>query len=368
MLTDIVISSNRKFICVTLVVLLISRACFQFYAAPLPDEAYYWLRGIHLSLSYYDHPPLQAWLQGLAASVFGWNLLSLRFLTCPTTIGIIAILFCWRKRLATPVWGAYFLATTAICFASPLIFIFTALAVNDHILIFLSFLSASFFILFLTEFSDRGQQSLLYLYLAAIFLAFAALTKYAVFLGLGAATSIVALPTLRPLLRSPHIYAAAALIVLIQLPVLYWNAANDLSSLRYNLWDRLHLQSWWVDLSTLTAVFATSVALLSPFLFAPLLGYLKSRSKGLPGTIWQSLGFWTFFYSAMTFSVLRFFTYVHFYWNIEAYLLFFPTALMYLPSSRVLRAHLAYGMICSILFTFNYTVLPLAAIVSHADF
>jgi hypothetical protein len=58
---------------------------------------------------------------------------------------------------------------------------------------------------------------------------------------------------------------------------------------------------------------------------------------------------------------------VHFYWNIEAYLLFFPVAAMYLSSSRVLKAHLVYGMIFSVLFAFNYTVLPLAALAGHAD-
>ncbi len=368
MLADIGIPSNRKFIYATLIVLLISRACLQFYAAPLPDEAYYWLWGIHLSFSYYDHPPLHAWLQGLDARLFGWNLVSLRLLTWPTTIGTIAILLWWSRRLATAVWGEYFFATTAICFASPLIFIYTAIAYNDHLLIFLSCLSASFFMLFFMKFTARGRQSLLYLYLGAIILAFAALTKYnAVFLGLGVAISVVALPALRPLLKSPHIYAAAGLIVLVQLPVLYWNVINDFSSFRYNLWDRLHLQSWWISLGTLVAVFATSVVVLSPFLFAPLLGFLKSRPKGLAETICQSLGFWTFFYSTMSFFVLCFFTYVHFYWNIEAYLLFFPVALMYLPSSRVLRAHLVYGMIFSMLFAFNYTVLPLAALVSHAD-
>ncbi len=368
MLADIGISSDRKFIYVTLLVLLISRVCLQFYAAPFPDEAYYWLWGIHLSFSYYDHPPLHAWLQGVDARLFGWSLVTLRLLTLPTTIGTIAILLWWSRLFATAVWGEYFLATTAICFASPLIFIYTAIVFNDHLLIFLSVLSASFFMLFFMEFAVRGRQLLLYLYLGAIVLALAALTKYnAVFLGLGVAMSVVALPTLRPLLKSPHVYAAAALTGLVQVPVLYWNAVNDFSSFRYNLWDRLHLQSWWVTLGTLVAVFATSAVALSPFLFAPLLGFLKSRPKGMAKTIWQSLGCWTFICSTMSFVVLCFFTYVHFYWNIEAYLLFFPAALMYLPSSRVLRAHLGYGMICSMLFVFNYTVLPLAAFVSHAD-
>ena len=49
------------------------------------DEAYYWLWGQHPALSYYDHPPLNAWLLGLSSTVFGWTKLALR---APGRIGV----------------------------------------------------------------------------------------------------------------------------------------------------------------------------------------------------------------------------------------------------------------------------------------
>jgi hypothetical protein len=368
-LADIQTPSNRNFIVVALVVLLISRLSFQFLAAPLPDEAYYWLWGLHPDLSYYDHPPLQAWLQGVDARVFGWNLISLRLSTWFTTAGTIALLLLWSRRLSPVAATSYFLATTAVCFASPLIFIYTAMTYHDHLLIFLSYLSASLFVAYLVAFAARTEPPVALLYLGAVVLGLAGLTKYnAVFLGLGVAGAVFSLPALRPLLKSPHIYAAGIMAALLQLPVLYWNATHGLSSFRYHLWERLNPGSWTTDLSTLGGVFMTSIVVLSPFLVGPLVGFLRSRPTSPPQAVWQALGFWTFVCSTVAFFLLCLFVYVHFYWNMEAYLIFLPIALLHFRSIGWLKAHLVFGMICSALFAFNYAALPLSAIAGQADF
>ena len=49
---------------------------------PIGDEAYYWMWGQKLGWSYFDHPPLHAWLLHGMGLVFGWNYLALRGLTC----------------------------------------------------------------------------------------------------------------------------------------------------------------------------------------------------------------------------------------------------------------------------------------------
>ena len=56
-------------------------------SGPFMDEAYYWLWGQHPALSYYDHPPLSAWLQALSAQLFGWSILSLRLWVVVLLIG-----------------------------------------------------------------------------------------------------------------------------------------------------------------------------------------------------------------------------------------------------------------------------------------
>ncbi|HEV7929485.1 MAG TPA: glycosyltransferase family 39 protein, partial [Nitrosospira sp.] len=39
----------------------------------IPDEAYYWNYAQHMDLSFYDHPPMVAWLIWLGTSIFGDN-------------------------------------------------------------------------------------------------------------------------------------------------------------------------------------------------------------------------------------------------------------------------------------------------------
>jgi 4-amino-4-deoxy-L-arabinose transferase-like glycosyltransferase len=361
--------ADQKLFLLTLAVLLTCRLCFQLGAAPLPDEAYYWLWGLHPSLSYYDHPPLHAWLQGVDARIFGWSVIGLRFLTWPTTIGTIAIAIWWRRRNGASIGGSYGLATAALYFSSPLIFIYGMMVDPDHLLIFLSYLSASFFILFLNEFAANKRQLNWQLYAGAFTLGLAALAKYnAVFLGLGVACAVITLPALRPLMRSAHLYAAAGLSALLQLPVLYWNAANGGASFRYNLWDRLHFDGLPTVLSTMAAFVIASAVMLSPFLVPALIRFLGRPPRQLAATTLHAIGTWTFWCSSVTFLGLCLVAYVHFYWNVEAYLLFLPLALGYLDSARMLRAHLIYGMVFAALFTFNYTALPLAAVVGQKDF
>ncbi|HMK71207.1 MAG TPA: glycosyltransferase family 39 protein [Xanthobacteraceae bacterium] len=359
---------NRRLVYVSLALLAACRLAFQFGAAPFCDEAYYWLWGLHPSLSYYDHPPLDAWLLGLAVHLFGWNLFGLRAITLATTVGTMAVLVILSRKLTGALGRDAGPVACAIFLASPLMFIYTTLVYHDHLSIFLSFVSLSLFAAFFTGVSSQQRPELRWLYLAAFALGLAVLTKYnAVFVGLGAAAAVVTVPALRPLLRNPHLYAAAAVSVLMQAPVFYWNAANGQASFRYNLYDRLHVVSPSHVVITLVGVIGTSVAILSPLLLPAFFRSVTARIKPLPLAIWQSLGAWTFACSTAAMLFLCFFIYVHFYWNIIAYLFFFPVAAIFFGSIRLLRAYLIYGIVGAALFVFNYTVMPLSALVGPAD-
>ena len=49
-----------------LLFLLISiKVVFLWNGALLPDEAYYWLWSKNIDISFYDHPPLSSWVQGI---------------------------------------------------------------------------------------------------------------------------------------------------------------------------------------------------------------------------------------------------------------------------------------------------------------
>src|SRR5690606_10570066 len=117
---------------VALAVLAASRVVFDLFADPLPDEAYYWLWGQHPALSYFDHPPLQAWMQAASNAIFGDSLFALRIPTLITTVWIAGLLVLWsgRARNAFPELSPWFVV--AVFFASPMLFIYTTIAFNDH--------------------------------------------------------------------------------------------------------------------------------------------------------------------------------------------------------------------------------------------
>ena len=79
---------------------LILKLWFDVAVTPMGDEAYYWMWGQHLSWSYLDHPPLDAWLQAVIAAIFGWSNLSARLLTWVTTGISLYVLWLWSARLS----------------------------------------------------------------------------------------------------------------------------------------------------------------------------------------------------------------------------------------------------------------------------
>jgi 4-amino-4-deoxy-L-arabinose transferase-like glycosyltransferase len=77
---------------------------------PAEDELYYWCWSRELQLSYYDHPPLCAYLVRLSTSVLGDTLLGVRFFAClgaVVVLGVVAQLADRRMLgwlLASPVF------------------------------------------------------------------------------------------------------------------------------------------------------------------------------------------------------------------------------------------------------------------------
>ena len=56
------------------------KAFFVFRVGPLPDEAYYWLWSKKPDYSYYDHPPLSAWIQGFLSSFISNKQIQIRII------------------------------------------------------------------------------------------------------------------------------------------------------------------------------------------------------------------------------------------------------------------------------------------------
>jgi len=345
--------------------LALLRVLFWLFAPPNSDEAYYWLWGLHPDLSYFDHPPLHAWIQGLLHAGLGRSLLVLRLPTAVTTVGTILLL----ARMAAQLGGERpRLTVAAALLGSPLLLMLTSFAWHDHLLVFLVVLSAKLLLEFLAEVASGERGTTWRLLLGAAALGLAGLAKYsAVFLGVGVAAAVVADRRLRRLLLDGRTWAAAVLALIVLSPVIGWNLEHGLASFRFHLVDR-HLSGTGVHLRPIGLVhfLAPTLALLSPALAWAMLAALRrpAPAEAAYPRVFRDVALAAFAASTAVFLGLSLFSWSLYYWNVVAYLLLVPPAALVLASRpRLMAAHLGFGVAAAALLVVHATVLPLTALV-----
>lgn len=332
-----------------------------FLGEPHADEAYYWFWGQHLALSYFDHPGLHAWLQGAIAAVFGWSVFALRLLGPVTTAITLVILYVWSRRLAPSQWKQYFWLSAALFYSTPTMLLYTTVGTLDRLLVALVLLTIHFFAWFLADWAEGKRDRFGALYLGAFFLGLAALTKYTGALpGVAVALAIIFRGDLRSLLRSPHLYLAAALSVVMQAPTLYWNLTQDLASFSFHLEGGIAgIDQVQQGLDRLLRVTLESIVLVSPFVVVPMIAFLIRRAgRGFFG-IAHSVTKWTFLVSTLLIVLLVFIRDALFYWNLPAYAAFFALAAWFLRSRVLQVLQFVYGALISTVLLIHFSIVPI---------
>jgi 4-amino-4-deoxy-L-arabinose transferase-like glycosyltransferase len=350
-----------KIVLLELVVLylLALKLWFGIAVTPMGDEAYYWMWGQHLSWSYFDHPPLDGWLQGLVAAIFGWSNLSVRLLSWLTLVGTLWIFWLWSARFAPGDRHGWFWHTAVIYLTIPVVYLMSSFAFHDHLLMFLVVASLYFFHGFAGDWED-GRRVWWRLYAAAALLGLAVLTKYnGVFLGLGYAVWVLARPRLRALLLTPHLWLAALLAIAIQAPVIYWNLTEGLASFRYHFLDR-PTSNWGKPRpQQVLDYFATMALLLSPVLFLSLFRVPWMRKAAGDEHRAFGLSMTVFLTSTLGWAAIAVYIYVYLHWNIVAYVALAPILWRLVGGRIVFALHVAYGLLLITVAMLNYTVTPI---------
>lgn len=338
-------------------VLLAIKLYISATAPPIGDEAYYWIWGQKLGWSYFDHPPLHAWLLRLA-SVFGWNLLGLRVLTWLSFAGTLWIFRDWAKRLRPSDPGGWFWPSAAIYLASPLFFLMSTVAFHDHLLIFLCLASIHLFVGF-AERWEAGGDGYAWLYAAATVLGLAVLTKYnGVLVGVGVALFFAVRRATRPLFRSPHLYLAALLAIALQAPVFYWNLTEGFASYRFHLADR-----WTPAISQagnhLVEFVLVALLAVSPFLYPAIVGMIRHPLGEPFADRARTMALSVFAVSTLTMAGISLVAQTYFYWNITGFLALMPLLAGWMRPRWVLVAHSFYGLLFAAVIALNLTIVPL---------
>ncbi|MCZ4270787.1 ArnT family glycosyltransferase [Maritalea porphyrae] len=342
-------------------VFIAAKIIFALITIVAADEAYYWVWGENLALSYFDHPPLNAWLIGLTSIFFDNNVFAMRLPTFLTFAGTLYVYWLFACRLFPKAPERAFLLTTIGFLASPTLFAWTSIVYNDHLLIFLSLAATYAFADYFSAYSTDERTSTKPLYAGALLLGLAALSKYnAAFLGVSIAALVIAHPRLRTLLLRPHIFVAGLLCVLMLTPVLLWNIQHDFASFELHLvdrYDRPLFTSFKAD--TFIRYLASTFIYFGPVLMIPLVAiFFRQRDLDQFGnmTIWIARLMIAFTF--VTFTALSTRGAVHWYWGAIAYALMLPFLPILLKNMWLYGVHIVLGLTFVVYATVNYSYAP----------
>ena len=324
-----------------------------FFVSVFMDEAYYWMWGQHPALSYYDHPPLNAWLLGLSSAIFGWNLFALRVPVVLSFLADLYAVYLLSRAVGGDSWRTHFWVTLLLFVGSPIYWMVSGYALPDHLLLTGCLYALYFFFQFFQARAAGAEGAGRDLYLGALFLGLAALSKYnAAFLAIGIV--VFALVYDRRLFRDGRIYLAGLLTLVLQAPTIVWNLQQNFASWEFILHGRhagLHAE---ID-GIVPLVFGIGI-FISPFLFWPIWNFAVSKKNSVPGAGFARA---TFLISTFAIVIVSMTTVTLFHWNLVAYAAMLPFLALVMRPRFLLALQGIYGAVFAVFIFTNYTIMPL---------
>ncbi|MCC2624500.1 MAG: hypothetical protein K0R14_373 [Burkholderiales bacterium] len=214
-------SRNAKLLLISMLLINgIFNAKFQLHY----DEAYYWAWGQNLSLSYFDHPPMVAYMIRLAA-IFGHSEFWVRFPGLISAFVTLLVLY----HLALRMFGRKVAEISMILgFSLPILQAVGFIITPDSPL--LMFWALTLYAFYIWAFENKTA----YIYLAGLFAGCALLSKYtALFIYPGLFLFLITSNQHRGLLLKKDIYLSFILSIIIATPVILWNYQHNWVSFIY---------------------------------------------------------------------------------------------------------------------------------------
>lgn len=197
------------------------------YLNPHPDMLDHWVWSRYLSASYYEHPPMIAFLLRLITSIVGDSELSLEIGAQLVNLGILYLIYRLAKEAFHPQAALW---TLAILCTMPY---FSLGTVFLHIT--QPFLICWVIALMLLVRYHQDPQPKWLLWIGVV-CGLGALSKFIMLLFyMGLFLHALVYRDARGILRSPWLYVAGVISLLIFSPVIYWNATHDWITFRFQL-------------------------------------------------------------------------------------------------------------------------------------
>lgn len=212
-------TGSSRWVLILLGLITVAQLIFAASYPPLDDEAYYWTWARHLEWGYPDHPPMIAYVIRATTALAGDTPLGIRM--GPALLGLGTALLLWDliRRMFSSAAGA----TAAIWYQLiPILSLSAVFTAPDAPLGLFWMLTMWCFWRALTSGTTTAWLA------TGLALGLALLSKLtAVFLALSLPAFLLASPPHRRWLRRPEPYLAAAVSVIVLVPLIVWNVQHN---------------------------------------------------------------------------------------------------------------------------------------------
>jgi 4-amino-4-deoxy-L-arabinose transferase-like glycosyltransferase len=254
-----------KLLVIFCILLTIIRFAFTGIIGLMPQDAYYDFYAQHLDLSYYDHPPMIAYLLRLFTTLFGKNVFALKLADTTVTICTLIAFYRLAKKFLSEhkAWNATILLVSTL-----MISILSLISTPDVPLMLLWTLS----LIFLHEAIFLNKKSS-WIW-AGIFTGLSFDSKYtAVFLIIGLIGFLLISKSYRRFIFSGWFFLYLVSFAVTILPVVIWNVRNEFASFKFQSEGRVQ-EGLHIHPSGFAGVIGHQSAVLLPILFFSLVYFI----------------------------------------------------------------------------------------------
>lgn len=329
------LATDQKMILVLFGLILLLRLSFILIMGPMPQDAYYFFYSQHLALSYFDHPPMVAYMLRLFTSLLGNNIIAIKI--ADTTVTFLTILAFYH--LAKCFLSGKQVRNAIVLFVSTFMVAILSLVSTPDVPLML-FWAISLNFLYQALFNKRP----LYWLLAGIAMGLAFDSKYtAVFIPAGLILFLLLSKAQHHHFRSRWFWLAVLAFLITITPVVIWNAGNNFASFRFQSTGRMQATTGPVlQLKSFFGLLGHQLLVLTPIVFGALV-YLMFRlfrrlgrkTAALPAEQVFLLCF--FLPLVFCFTVISFFSWVKLNWMMPAYISGIIWASLYIPQKWIGR-------------------------------
>jgi 4-amino-4-deoxy-L-arabinose transferase-like glycosyltransferase len=321
-------NDNRKRLLILIALITLVRLVYINFVPLVPQEAYYWKYAKHLALSYFDHPPMTAYIIALFTAIGGDNVFFIRLGSIIFSIGLMLVLYAITKQLfGNERWallGVFAINCTVM-------FSIGSMIITPDVP-FLFFWALIVYSLVRLRESDHWQ----WWYLAGAALGFGLLSKYtAILIVPGIFMYLLFSASQRKWLLSVHPYLGLVLALLIFSPVIIWNWQHDWASFMFQSSSRL-AQMRRLRLDYFFQLIGSQLGMLTPYIFIlVLIGWAQSGWRGFKEkNDSYSLLFWIALPVYLVFTLSSFRSLVKMNWLAPAYVTSLIASIVWLNSTQ----------------------------------